>query len=166
MNTLMCCNYFLHNKLNRLVERCFFMVPINFKFKPSLEKDSSVSIHYQIMKCQAIEMFKIFEGSRPQIVKDIFQCREVLLYQIINKLNFQTPLLHYVFNRTASMKFPEPKFRSSPWEVFLGKGILKICSKFTGENPWFKRKSNLIFPQLDIKIFSREFQILGKIFRD
>ena len=25
--------------------------------------------------------------------------------------------------------------RSSPLEMFLGKGVLKICSKFTGENP-------------------------------
>ena len=27
------------------------------------------------------------------------------------------------------------KGRSSPLEVFLGKGVLKICSKFTGEHP-------------------------------
>ena len=26
-------------------------------------------------------------------------------------------------------------FRSSPPEMFLGKGVLKICSKFTGEHP-------------------------------
>ena len=26
-------------------------------------------------------------------------------------------------------------FRSSHPEVFLGKGVLKICSKFTGEHP-------------------------------
>ena len=26
-------------------------------------------------------------------------------------------------------------FRSSPPEVFLGKGVLEICSKFTGEHP-------------------------------
>ena len=27
------------------------------------------------------------------------------------------------------------QYRSSPPEVFLGKGVLKICSKFTGEHP-------------------------------
>ena len=27
-------------------------------------------------------------------------------------------------------------FRSSRLEVFLGKGVLKICGKFTGEHPW------------------------------
>ena len=28
------------------------------------------------------------------------------------------------------------KFRDSPPEAFLGKGVLNICSKFTGEHPW------------------------------
>ena len=28
-------------------------------------------------------------------------------------------------------------FRSSHPEVFLGKCVMKICSKFTGEHPWF-----------------------------
>ena len=28
------------------------------------------------------------------------------------------------------------KTESSRQEVFLGKGVLKTCSKFTGENPW------------------------------
>ena len=27
------------------------------------------------------------------------------------------------------------RYRSSRSEVFLGKGVLKICSKFTGEHP-------------------------------
>ena len=30
---------------------------------------------------------------------------------------------------------PDYKIRSSHPEVFLGKGVLKICSKFTGEHP-------------------------------
>ena len=34
------------------------------------------------------------------------------------------------------------EFRSSPSEVFLGKGVLKICSKFTGEHP--RRNSNYL----------------------
>ena len=39
--------------------------------------------------------------------------------------------------------------RSSPPEVFLGKGVLKICNRFTGEHPWrsaisIKLKSNFI----------------------
>ena len=47
-------------------------------------------------------------------------------------------------------------YRSSPPEVFLGKGILKICSKFTGENmqqiyrrtPMLKCDFNIVALQL------------------
>ena len=40
-------------------------------------------------------------------------------------------------------------FRSSRTKVFLGKDVLKICSKFTGEHPWrsvisIKLQSNFI----------------------
>ena len=34
-----------------------------------------------------------------------------------------------------NISYTLPQLRSSPPEVFLGKGILKICSKFTGEHP-------------------------------
>ena len=37
----------------------------------------------------------------------------------------------YVFVFT----FPLNIFRSSPSDVFLGKAVLKICSKFIGEHP-------------------------------
>ena len=33
------------------------------------------------------------------------------------------------------MKTRSLKYGSSPSEVFLGQGVLKICSKFTGEHP-------------------------------
>ena len=32
-------------------------------------------------------------------------------------------------------KRPVTEFRSSHLEEFLGKGVMKICSKFTGEHP-------------------------------
>ena len=35
----------------------------------------------------------------------------------------------------TSKLMQEVWFRSSHPEVFLGKGVLKICSKFTGERP-------------------------------
>ena len=35
-----------------------------------------------------------------------------------------------------SVKDPQVTCRSSRPEEFLGKGILKICSKFTGEQPF------------------------------
>ena len=38
-----------------------------------------------------------------------------------------------VIDRYAKIK--PGRFRSSPPEVFLGKGVLKMCCKFTGEHP-------------------------------
>lgn len=33
------------------------------------------------------------------------------------------------------MKFNNKRYGNSPSEVFLGTGVLKICSNFTGEHP-------------------------------
>ena len=67
----MCCHRSLNNKTNRLHERCFHIVHNNKKpnFEELLERDGSVSIHYQIIRFLAIEMFKVLEGINPQIVK-------------------------------------------------------------------------------------------------
>ena len=47
-------------------------------------------------------------------------------------------ILIFVVNKSvcnANNTFWIHKARGSPLEVFLGKGVQKICSKFTGENP-------------------------------
>ena len=54
-----------------------------------------------------------------------------------------------------------PNCRSSHPEVFLTKGVLKICSKFTGEHPYrsaisIKLQSNFIGRELSGYIFGRE----------
>ena len=56
-------------------------------------------------------------------------------------LNFTTnSFLHLRNNQAVSLgrtvvpRCSVKKVRSSHPEVFLGKGVLKICSKFTGEN--------------------------------
>ena len=67
----MCCHGSLNNKTNRLRER-FFRVVHNDKkpnFEELLERDGSVSIHHQIIRFLAIEMFKVLEGINPQIIK-------------------------------------------------------------------------------------------------
>ena len=60
------------------------------------------------------------------------------------------------FSSTAETNYVElrnylkgPTFRSSRWEVFLKKRVLKLCSKFTGEHTsrsviWIKLRSNFI----------------------
>ena len=71
-----------------------------------------------------------------------YKCKVVELF--VEKIIFQN------FFRTFSpLLFRNVLLRSSPPEVFLGKDILKIFSKFTGENPcWsvilIKLQSNFI----------------------
>ena len=61
-------------------------------------------------------------------------------YVKLNKLliqfiyNFQLKQCRF-FNKTAQTKKRISITRSSPPEVFLRKGVLKRCSKFTGEHP-------------------------------
>ena len=45
------------------------------------------------------------------------------------------PVLSKVFPLTANQSQNVDSFRSSPPEVLSEKGVLKICSKFTGEHP-------------------------------
>ena len=44
-------------------------------------------------------------------------------------------LLSYLGLSSFTLSCLTLKYRSSPPEVFLGKAVLKICSKFTGEHP-------------------------------
>ena len=51
------------------------------------------------------------------------------------RLLISSELLFENFNMTSYHE-KDTMTRSSPSEVFLGKGILKICSKFIGEHPY------------------------------
>ena len=54
-------------------------------------------------------------------------------WSISIKESFLIKRLKFFFNISVSVT--GTPFRSSYPEVFLGKGVLKICSKFTGEHP-------------------------------
>ena len=58
----MCCNRFLNTKINRLHERCLWIVYNDKKssFDELLVKDGSVSIHHQNMQKLAVEMVNPF----------------------------------------------------------------------------------------------------------
>ena len=47
-------------------------------FEKLFERDGSVSIHQQNIRFLAIEMFKVFKGINPQMVKDIFKFRDAI----------------------------------------------------------------------------------------
>ena len=73
----MCCNRSLSNKIDRLQERSLRIVNSDkaSDFSELLEKDCSVSIHYQNIQQLAIEMFKASKCLCPEIVKRLFQLR-------------------------------------------------------------------------------------------
>ena len=50
-------------------------------FGELLERDGSVFTHLQNIRFLAIKIFKVFQGVRPQIVKEIFQLRYAMPYQ-------------------------------------------------------------------------------------
>lgn len=50
-------------------------------FGEPLEYDGSVFTHLQNIRFLAIKILKVFQGVRPQIVKEIFQLRYEMPYQ-------------------------------------------------------------------------------------
>ena len=57
---------------------------------------------------------------------------------VINGLFFSYMIVHvtpFFYALSGNYKVTNSIIRSSHLEVFLGKGVLKICNKFTGEHP-------------------------------
>ena len=100
----MCCNRSLNNKLDRLHERSW---RIDYSDKTSnfselLEKDGSVSIHYQNIWQLATEMFKVSKGLCPEIMEGLFQFRNKITYNLRQRSQFHIPPARTVFSGTES----------------------------------------------------------------
>ena len=74
------CNRSLNSKIDRLHGRSLRLVYSDktSDFRELLDKDGSVSIHYQNIRQLATEMFKLSKGLCPEIVKGLFQFRNEL----------------------------------------------------------------------------------------
>ena len=67
-----------NNKMNRLPERCLRLI-YNDKcssFEELLVKDKSVSIHHRNIHALAIEMFKVYTKTSPEIMREVFQIKD------------------------------------------------------------------------------------------
>ena len=65
----------LNNKINRLFERCL-RITYNDKlsnFEELLHKDNSVSIHHNNRPALATEMYKVVNGTSPEIMNEVFK---------------------------------------------------------------------------------------------
>ena len=81
----------LNNKINHIHERALRVV-YNDKqssFNELLQKDNSVSIHHRNLQVLATEVYKVIHGLSPEIMKDIFELRD-LNYNLRNGDNFAT----------------------------------------------------------------------------
>ena len=112
---MVCCNRSLNNKIDKLHERSLRIV---YSDKTSdlselLEKNGSVSIHYQNIRQLATEMFKVSKGLCPEIVTGLFQFRNEIHYNLRQGSQFHIPPERTVFSGTESIKFLGPKI----WEL-------------------------------------------------
>ena len=107
----MCCNRSLNNKIDRLHERSLRIVYSDktSDFSELLEKDGSVSIHYQNIRQLAIEMFKVSKGLCPEIVKGLLQFRYEIPYNLRQRSQFHIPPVRTVFSGTENIKYLGPK---------------------------------------------------------
>ena len=105
----------LNNKINRLHERCLRVVYNNNQntFEELLELDNSVSIHYKNLRCLAIELYKIFSGTSPDIMKDVFPLNTSSTYDIRNREIFYTRPVKSVYHGSESLSYLAPKI----WEL-------------------------------------------------
>ena len=81
-------------------------------------------------------------------IYDFIKNQNIIILRFLN-----LPALSFVQNLCL-------KYRSIPPEVFLGKGVLKICSKFTGEHPCRSEVSiNLNFEQSSAASKNRKIRL-------
>ena len=78
-------------------------------FEYLLKKDGSVSTHHQNIRFLAIAIFQVFKCICPQTVKEIFQFRDEMPYQLRKQTDFQIPSVHSVVKGTEIIKFLGPK---------------------------------------------------------
>ena len=50
--------------------------------------DESVSVHYKNLQYLAIELYKVFNGISPDIIRDVFPLNPSFDYNIRNRSNF------------------------------------------------------------------------------
>ena len=94
---------------NRLHELRIVYNDKKSSFNELLVIDGSVSVHHQNLQKLAVEMFKDFRGSSPQIINELFQFRKQIPYELRQKFRFQILWVHSVFSGKESLKFLGPK---------------------------------------------------------
>ena len=105
-----CCNRSLNNKIDQLHERSLLIVYSDktSDFSELLEKDGSVSIHFQNIRQLAIEILKVWKGWCPEIVKGLFQFRYDTPSNLRERSQFYIPPVRTVFSGIEGIKYLGP----------------------------------------------------------
>ena len=111
----MCHNRTYNNKINRLHERCLRLI-YNDKqssFEELLIKDNSVSVHHKNLQALAVEMFKVYYKTSPEIMQEVFLLNEQGQYFLRNPTDFVVPAIKTVNHGSESIRFLGPKLLES-----------------------------------------------------
>ena len=135
----MCHDRTYNSKINRLHERCLRLICNNkcSFFKELLVKDNFVSIHHKNTHTLAIEMFKVYTKTSPEIMQEGFQVKDQGHYFLRNLRDFVIPTVKSVNYGLDSMRFLGPKiWESLPNNVknkewLLRNGNLVVSVKHT-----------------------------------
>ena len=95
----------LNNKINLLHER-YLSVTYNdglSSFEELLERDNSVSVHNRNIQCLAIELYKVFNGICPNIMKDVFPLSTSSNCDIRSRRTLTTRSVKTVYYGTESL---------------------------------------------------------------
>ena len=96
----------LNNKINSIHERA---LRITYQdnastFQELLNKDNSVSMHHRNLQVLATEMFKIYRGLSPEILRETY-VPKTSLYNLRRNDTFEKRKVHSVYHGTESLSF-------------------------------------------------------------
>ena len=107
----------LNNKINSIHDRA---LSITYQdqistFQELLNKDNSVSIHHKNLQAFATEMFKIYRGLSPDVLREIFVSK-ISLYNLCTNNTFEIRQVHSVYHDAELLSFLGPKIWDLvPW---------------------------------------------------
>ena len=104
-------SFSLNNKTNRLHEQCLRIIynDKHSSFEKLLNKDNSVSIHYNNIHALATKLYKIANDMSPEMMSEVFKLRDTPCYNLRLTSQFSADLIHSVCNGTKSASYLGPK---------------------------------------------------------
>ena len=130
-------NRTLNHKINKLHERALRIVyrNDNLTFQELLDKDNSVTIHYQNLQRLSIEMYKIKNNLSPLPMQELFT-EKVHIHDLRNKRSWESHNVRTVKYGTETIRNMGPKtWELVPSEIKESKSLLEFKQKIKRWKP-------------------------------